>query len=216
MTSVPAQPGILAIWHDCRPGRAADLEAWFQGEHLVERLAVPGFLYGRRHQAISGGVGYFNFYVVDEPDVLISAPYLERLENPTPMTRYIMSEVFANTSRTVCRRTMRRGAFRGAFAVTARFDQAPDAGVLAVQIETLMQDMQVAAGEIWSAATPAGVSLTREEQIRGGDKKIEAALMVDTLRQTDAERIAEQLTKSFPGGDVGVFQVLCQIGGGDI
>ena len=47
------QPGVLAIFNDCRDGREAEFEAWFQGEHLLERLAVPGFLFGRRHRAIS-------------------------------------------------------------------------------------------------------------------------------------------------------------------
>ncbi len=47
------------------PGREAEFEAWFQGEHLIERLAVPGFLFGRRHKAISGCAGYFNFYLVE-------------------------------------------------------------------------------------------------------------------------------------------------------
>ena len=123
-------PGILAIWNDCRAGREAEFEAWFQGEHLMERLAIPGFLFGRRHQAISGNAGYFNFYLVESPDVLISKPYLERLDDPTPMTKRIMSEVFLNMNRTVCRRTMRYGGFRGAFAVTARFNAAPDEGAL--------------------------------------------------------------------------------------
>ena len=106
------QPGILAIFNDCRAGREAEFEAWFQGEHLLERLAVPGFLYGRRHQAISGSSDYFNFYLVESPDVLTSKPYLGRLDNPTPMTRKIMSEVFLNATRTVCRRTLRSGGFR--------------------------------------------------------------------------------------------------------
>jgi hypothetical protein len=112
------QPGILAIFNDCRAGREADFEAWFQGEHLLERLAVPGFLYGRRHQAISGSSGYFNFYLVESPDVLMSKPYLERLDNPTPMTRKVMSQIFVNASRTLCRRTLRRGVFRGASSMT--------------------------------------------------------------------------------------------------
>ncbi len=99
-----AQPGILAIFNDCRAGREAEFEAWFQGEHLIERLAVPGFLFGRRHKAIAGAPGYFNFYMVETPEVLTSRPYLERLDNPTPMTRTIMSEVFVNMNRTVCRR----------------------------------------------------------------------------------------------------------------
>src|SRR6185312_14234856 len=68
-----AQPGILAIFNDCRAGREAEFNAWFQGEHLQERLAVPGFLFGRRHQAISGSAGYFNFYLVESPDPDVEA-----------------------------------------------------------------------------------------------------------------------------------------------
>ncbi|MGA7037145.1 MAG: hypothetical protein WBZ08_01960, partial [Pseudolabrys sp.] len=165
------QPGILAIFNDCRAGREAEFEAWFQGEHLLERLAVPGFLYGRRHQAISGGSDYFNFYLVESPDVLTSKPYLGRLDNPTPMTRKIMSEVFLNATRTVCRRTLRSGGFRGAFAVTARFlNDAPDPAALARLAEDLVQDAAIAACEIWEAVDPGGQPVSMEEQLRGGDK----------------------------------------------
>src|SRR4249920_2247325 len=145
------QPGVLAIFNDCRDGREAEFDAWFQGEHLQERLAVPGFLFGRRHQAISGSVGYFNFYLVESPDVLTSKPYLERLDNPTPMTKRIMSAVFLNMNRTVCRRTIRRGAFRGAFAVTARFNAAPDESALKATLDALLADTAVASGEVWIA-----------------------------------------------------------------
>ena len=43
----------------------AEFEAWFQGDHLLERLAVPGFLFGRRHQAVSGSSGYFKSSLQD-------------------------------------------------------------------------------------------------------------------------------------------------------
>jgi hypothetical protein len=209
---VERQPGVLAIWNDCRTGREAEFETWFQGEHLLERLGVPGFLYGRRHQAISGSSGYFNFYLVDSPEVLRSKPYLERLDNPTPMTRKIMSEVFLNMSRTVCQRTLRRGGFRGAFVVTVRFNDAPEAASLAGLAETLVQDAAIAACEIWNAVDPASQPISMEEKLRGGDKKIGACLMVDTLRQTDAEKIGARLSRQFSRADVGVFSVLCQIG----
>jgi hypothetical protein len=211
-----AQPGILAIWNDCRAGREAEFEAWFQGEHLLERLAVPGFLFGRRHQAISGSAGYFNFYVVDSPGVLKSKPYLERLDNPTSMTRKVMSEIFINMNRTVCRRAVRRGSFCGAFAVTARFNDAPDTGALASLVDTLVQDPAVAACEIWTAVDPAGMPVSIEEKLRGGDKKIKACLMIDTLRQGDAEDTGERLSKQFAAAEVGVFRVLCQLGRGDL
>ena len=47
-------PGILAIFNNVAPGREAEFEEWFQHEHLAERMAVPGFLIGRRHEAIAG------------------------------------------------------------------------------------------------------------------------------------------------------------------
>src|SRR5262245_34214065 len=130
--------GILAIFNDCRAGREADFEAWFQGEHL-----------------------------------------LERLDNPTPMTRKVMSEVFVNASRTLCRRTLRRGGFRGAFVVTVRFvDDTPDTATLARLADHMVKDPAVTACEIWDAIDPAGQPVSKEEKLRGGDKKIKSCPMV--------------------------------------
>jgi hypothetical protein len=58
--------------------------------------------------------------------------------------------------------------------------------------------------------------VSMEERLRGGDKKIAACLMIDTLRQVDAEKIGAQLAKKFPGTNVGVFRVLCQLGRADL
>ena len=211
-----SQPGILAIFNDCRAGREAEFEAWFQSEHLVERLSVPGFWYGRRHRAISGSSGYFNFYLVETPDVLTSKPYLERLDHPTPMTHKIMSEVFVNMNRTVCLRTERRGSFRGAYTITARFSQKPDKTALSDTLAKFTADTKVAGGEIWIALDPATMPVSKEEQLRGGDRKIAGALLIDTLCQEDATATGDLLAKQFPDADVGVFRVLCQIGRGDI
>lgn len=207
------EPGILAIWNNVAPGREADFETWFQGEHLQERLGVPGFIYGRRHQAISGASAFFNFYLVDSPAVLTSKPYLERLDNPTPMTRMIMTEVFRDMNRTLCHRAVRRGDFRGAYAVTVRwFDAAADVAALTSRIETLVADPAIAAGEIWTATDPAGQPVSEEERLRGGDRKIKGALMLDTLREADAVRLGADLQAEFAGAEVGVFHVLCQTG----
>jgi hypothetical protein len=208
-----AQPGILAIWNDVTPGREADFDAWFQGEHLVERLGVPGFRFGRRHEAVSGAPRFFVFYVTDGPEVLTSKTYLERLDNPTPMTRMIMSEVFKNMNRTLCRRVARRGDFRGSHAVTVRFNEAVDEAALTRRMDELAKDHAVAAAELWIAAD-AGAPVSMEEKLRGGDKKIKACLMVDTLRQQPAEALGARLAKDFPQAEVGVYRVLCQLGQG--
>ena len=87
---------------------------------------MPGFLFGRRLEAVSGSPRFFTFYVTETPDVLTSAPYTERLNNPTPLTQAVMSGGFKNTSRTVCRRAARAGRFRGSMVVTLRFREAAD------------------------------------------------------------------------------------------
>ena len=205
--------GILAIFNDVRAGREAEFEAWFQGEHLQERLAVPGFLFGRRHEAIAASSAHFNYYVVESPDVLTSKPYLARLDNPTPMTKRIMSEVFLNMNRTVCRRVARAGAFHGAYVVTARFfDAKPNVDALTGKLDALVKDAAIAGGEVWQAIDPAGMPVSEEERLRGGDKKITGALVVDTLRQREAETLAERLSRELAGADVGLYRVLCSIG----
>ncbi|MGC1694399.1 MAG: hypothetical protein WA743_03935, partial [Pseudolabrys sp.] len=80
--------------------------------------------------------------------------------------------------------------------------------------DSLMKDAAIAACEIWTAVDPAGQPVSMEEKLRGGDKKIKACLMIDTLRQDEAEKFGANLAKQFSAVEVGVFRVLCQSGNG--
>jgi hypothetical protein len=204
-------PGILAIFNNVVPGREAEFDEWFQHEHLAERLAVPGFLLGRRYEAVSGEPRFFNFYLTQSTDVLKSAPYRTRLDNPTPMTRLVMSEIFKDMIRTVCHRTFRVGGMRGAVAVTARFGEPPDDDALKDTLHRLIHDKAVACGQIWSADRAHDVPIAEEERLRGGDRRIAACLLVETLRLPEAERIAAALAGAFPRAAVSVYRLLCEI-----
>jgi hypothetical protein len=204
-------PGILAIFNNVTPGREAEFEEWFQHEHLAERIAVPGFLIGRRHEAVSGQPRYFNYYVTQSVGVLKSAAYLGRLDDPTPMTRMVMSEIFKDMNRTVCHRTFRLGAMRGTGVVAVRFGERPTESALVATIETLMQDKAVACGEIWQAADPRDFPISMEERLRGGDRTIATCLLMETLRVPEAEQIAVALSNDFSGAEIGVYRLLCEI-----
>src|SRR4029078_4398196 len=104
---------MIAIFTNVASGREAEFEEWFQHEHLAERIAVPGFLLGRRYEAVSGRPRVFHFYLTESASVLKSAAYLERLDHPTPMTRTVMSGIFKDMNRTVCPRTLRPRSLRG-------------------------------------------------------------------------------------------------------
>jgi hypothetical protein len=206
-----ALPGILAIFNNAAPGREAEFEEWFQHEHLEERLAVPGFVLGRRYEAVSGEPRYFNFYLTQSADVLKSAVYIERLNHPTPMTHKIMSEIFKDMIRTVCHRTLRLGAMRGAAAVALRFTEKVDHEALKNTLENLVVDKAVACGEIWTAVDARTITVSEEERLRGGDRKIAACLYIETLRLAEAEKIAGALLEKFPAAAAGVYRLLCEI-----
>jgi hypothetical protein len=100
--------GFLAIWNDIAPGGDAEFNHWHTREHIPERVGVPGFLRGRRYDAVSGEPRYFTLYETESTAVLASAPYVERLNNPTPWTRTSLP-LFRNTKRTACRVSASRG-----------------------------------------------------------------------------------------------------------
>jgi hypothetical protein len=171
-------------------------------------LAVPGFRLGRRFEATAGAPRYFVYYLTDTPEVLTSVSYLARLDNPTPLTRTMMTEVFRNMHRTLCRRTERRGALSGVFCVTARFETLPAPAALEPWLASHEQ-AGVASCEFWSAVDRQPVA--EEERLRGGDRRIGGCLIVQTLRETDAARAASALSHEFGAkAEVGVYRLLCE------
>jgi len=216
MTTADKATGVLAIWNDIRDGREVDFESWYKDEHFLERLAVPGFRLGRRYEAVSGAPRYFCYYLTDTPDTLRSLPYLERLNNPTPRTRAMMSDAFGNMHRTMCRRVARRGALSGALSITVRFHQPANHEQSLAMLDRLARADGVARCELWSAVD-AGADISLEERLRGGDRRIAACMVVETLRLSDAERVHAQLASELGvGAELGIYRLLCQLASGGV
>jgi hypothetical protein len=66
-----------------------EFNAWYDDEHLAERLAIPGFLSAQRWIAdVPPGHGkYLATYELDSPSVLSSAAYLARYNHQSPWSR---------------------------------------------------------------------------------------------------------------------------------
>lgn len=81
--------GLLLTMTDPPVGMEEEFNAWYDDEHLPERLAIPGFVSARRWVAdVEPGQGrYLATYELSSPGVLSSAAYLERLNHPTPWSR---------------------------------------------------------------------------------------------------------------------------------
>ncbi len=94
-------PGLLAVWNAIAPEDEAGFNAWYDGEHVPERLALPGFLAARRYRGDDSAHRYCALYDTESALALTSPAYLERLANPTPATRAVMGK-FRDMHRAVC------------------------------------------------------------------------------------------------------------------
>lgn len=81
--------GLLLTLTEPPLGMEEEFNAWYDEEHLAERLSIPGFRSARRWLAdVPAGTGkYLATYELDSAAVLTSAAYLARFENPSPWTR---------------------------------------------------------------------------------------------------------------------------------
>jgi hypothetical protein len=174
--------GILAVWNDCAIEHMAEYEAWYQSEHLPQRLSVPGFYCGRRFESLTPGPQFFTYYEVKDPKVLTSQEYLEVLENPTPASSRIMKHAFLNMNRTVCSREVVIDGASGGCAVTLTWTGETPA-VLEPKTLALLGPERI---ETWTA-TSQNCMLSAEETLRGvGDQKISNAILLDFLREEQA------------------------------
>lgn len=111
----------LANYHDVPDDAHERFNAWHTHEHMPERIGVPGFVRARRYVALEGRPQYFILYETRDFDVLSSAPYLARLNDPTPWTRE-MAAKFDLTIRAACRVGASVGEGIGGVAATLRLD----------------------------------------------------------------------------------------------
>ena len=94
---------VLALWNDVTPDVDAEYNAWHAGEHVPERLTVPGMLWGRRYRRAcnSAASRYLTLYGMRDAQVLESDAYRLLLSRPTPTSAHMRPHL-CNLSRWVC------------------------------------------------------------------------------------------------------------------
>lgn len=174
----------MVAWYDIAPGAAAEHDDWHSHEHMPERLGIPGFLRGRRGVALSGSPHYFVMYEVAQLATLTAPPYLERLNDPTPWSRNVMSH-FRNMTRSLCRVQGSFGAGLGQTVVTIRLSPAAnEADALRRWLrDSVLPGLAARAGVVGAhlleTEPPAGLPQTEEQRLRGGDAAADWVVLVE-------------------------------------
>jgi hypothetical protein len=174
----------MVLSFDIDPAAADEHDDWHSREHLPERLSIPGFLRGTRWAALAGR-SYMVIYEVTDIDVLGSAAYLERLNNPTPWTQKMM-KYYRGMRRGFCRVVASTGAGLGGAATLVRFTPAPqrEATLSAWLVEQILPSLAGLAGIASAHLLRAGAApaMTAEQQIRGRDHDFSWVLVATGYR----------------------------------
>ncbi len=89
--------GLLAVWTDIAPEVEREFNDWYNSEHIPQLLGVPGFLSGRRYQAVEGEPKYLALYDLTDAEVLKSDAFRQVREMPTEWTKKMLP-LFRNTA----------------------------------------------------------------------------------------------------------------------
>jgi hypothetical protein len=153
----------VLIWNDVLDTERDAFYRWHDKEHIPERLALPGFLRGRRYRG-SGVTEWLTLYEARDVAVLTSSAYIERLNNPTPLTQSTV-RAFRNTARSICIVEKTTGASTGGHALTLPLPAGFDAKPL-FEGDAILADTSVLAAHLFAADDAASHLDTREARER--------------------------------------------------
>ena len=87
---------LLVLWNDVRRDREVEYDRWHTIEHVPERVAVPGFLGGRRYvDRTRERHRYFTLYELASLAALDTDEYRDLVAHPTPWSTSMRPD-FAN------------------------------------------------------------------------------------------------------------------------
>ncbi len=191
--------GCFVAWCDVKAGREADHDHWHTHEHMVERVAIPGFLRGLRYRALDGGPRVCVVYQVESPATFTSPPYLERLDAPTPWTRRMMPD-FIGMNRTLCAVDSTHGRGTGGYLLSIQLQ--PRAGeadrlrawLSATALPALADRAGLSGAHLLIADRAASETRTQEKILRGEPDAIaDWVVLVEAVDRTALEQARAEL-----------------------
>jgi len=86
--------GFLLVLMQPPPALEEEFNAWYDTEHVPQRMAIPGIETGRRYVCVDGYPRYLAMYDTADPQVFDTEAYLSvSLDRSTPWTKRIAGRV---------------------------------------------------------------------------------------------------------------------------
>ena len=199
--------GLLAIWNNANKNFLNEYEEWYKNEHLYERLSVPDINIARRFVSLKSNYNYFTSYEATTPKTFFSNEYINKLNNPTKKTKFVMEFVFKDMSRTVFERKVINGSIRGAFCLIIAIKDKLKKEVL-IEYEKNNRCQEQVYSEIWVAREIKDFVTSKEESLRGKDNKFESCLYIEFCNENDSIISMKKAKKNFKNAEIGTYKLI--------
>jgi antibiotic biosynthesis monooxygenase (ABM) superfamily enzyme len=116
--------GLLVVWTDVAPEAEAEFNEWYNKEHVLQIVGIPGVLSGRRFEAAEGKPKYIAIYEMADEKVWNGDAFKEVREKPTQWSKKMLP-LFRNTQIGVFRQIFSHGqkpAKDAEFVLTVRLN----------------------------------------------------------------------------------------------
>jgi len=212
--------GLLMIAADVPAEHEAEVNDWYDREHLEERVAITGFIAARRYRALDAARRYLALYETESLAVLDGAEYRQRLANQTERSKRALGTL-RGMHRAVARFAAGRGAGVGGCVAVIRLGGAPSAAPVDPVLAALVARPGILAAHL--LAGDARLSQPLPEARPSGEPLAAPGDWFLLLEATEAECIwaAESVWSAIrPDGDrprrLGTWSLIASLARGDL
>ena len=199
--------GLLAIWNNANKNFINEYEEWYNNEHLFERLSVQNINFARRFKSLKSNYNYFTSYEAKTYNTFISANYINKLNNPTKKTKFVMEFVFKDMSKTIFERQVINGSIRGALCLIIAIKDKLKKEVL-IEYEKNNRCQEQVYIEIWVAREVSDFETSKEESLRGKDNKFESCLYIEFCNENNSIVSMQNAEKNFKNAEIGTYKLM--------
>jgi len=191
-----AGTGILISSMEVLPHEDADFNTWNDVEHMAERVAIPGFLDGRRYASVDAPTRYLQIYNTVDVGVLDGPAYRAALANQTDWSMHHITR-FIGPTRVVGRLVHSRGSVRGVAVLLLRLRPTGAPAMLPALAGLVDLLQQPGAGSIHFVEAEPRLSrpVTADDSYVGGQ---DCYVVLECTSVPAAERIVAALPRPAP------------------
>ena len=181
--------GILAVWTNVEKSVEPEFHAWYNREHLWERVEIPGFLSARRYRAVKGNPSFLALYDTESRAVLDSPVYQRALASQSDWSRKVFPH-FRDTVRMLGEALANQGGGLGAHVLALRFRAQPGkASALRAALPELPRRLMETPTVVRATVVAGEVAMLKEFPAASGAPPQDPAVFAVFVEASDGETL---------------------------